>query len=60
LTPLDITEKYAIELSIKALMDIVESGASNIQVSKLTFDSYRQFEDKEVEGLVESLEDEEA
>lgn len=60
MTPLDITEKYAIELSIKALMDIVESGASNIQVSKLTFDSYRQFEDKEVEGLVESLEDEEA
>ncbi len=57
---LDITEKFAIELSIKALMDIVESGANNIQVNKLSYDGFKQFDEKEVEEIVEQLEEEEA
>ena len=53
-----MTEKDAIYLAVKSLMDVVESGAKNISLSQLTIDGYKQFTEKEVETIAEELENE--
>jgi len=55
---LDSTEKNAIDMAVKSLMDIVESGAKNIQVSVLTYEGYSVLSEDKVEEIVEKLENE--
>ncbi|KRX01820.1 hypothetical protein PPERSA_00530 [Pseudocohnilembus persalinus] len=51
----NMSNDSALKLTCKALLDVVESGAKNIQMGILTKDGFRHLSDSEVETLVANV-----
>lgn len=56
----DINEEESVKLAVKSLLEVVQTGAKNIEILVITKDGSRTPDSKEIEGIIKTIEDEKA